>query len=181
MAIRRRELHPDTVIETRGGRQIAVVSESQYLEQLVDLGRFQMFAGGVIQSVIFRAPTDLDGEMVTVGGVLEWKDRTDAKAQPEPAATSQGALSVTGSGQVDVGGNLTPEEIERLGHELGLTEEEQGMDPTEEIPTIVHEEDPSPRAAEPAPPASGEGIEDGLEAIDPDAVDESEIPEHARS
>src|SRR4051812_29348675 len=86
MAIRRRELHPDETFITRAGREIPVVSEEQYLAALVDLGRFQLFAGGVITAVNFRAPTDLDGEMVTVGGVLEWKDRTDAKPQPEPVA-----------------------------------------------------------------------------------------------
>lgn len=89
MARRTRELHPDEMVTTRGGREIAVVSEEQFLTELVNLGRVQAFAGGVITSVVFRQPTDLPGEMVTVGAVLEWKDRTDARDQPEPAHLDQ--------------------------------------------------------------------------------------------
>jgi hypothetical protein len=34
-----------------------------------------------------RSTTDLKGEMATVGAVLSWADRTDARPQPEPATT----------------------------------------------------------------------------------------------
>lgn len=165
MAIRRRELHPDETFITRAGREIPVVSEEQYLAALVDLGRFQLFAGGVITAVNFRAPTDLDGEMVTVGGVLEWKDRTDARPQPEPVAQPNpeiaGLTALATSPEV-----LTPE---------------WGDDNGDDPPEVVHEEDPAPRAAVPAPPASRDGIGDGLEGIDPNAEDVSEIPEHLRA
>jgi hypothetical protein len=35
---------------------------------------------------VYRQPTDLKGEMATVGAVLSWADRTDARPQPEPAS-----------------------------------------------------------------------------------------------
>jgi hypothetical protein len=189
MAIRRRELHPDETFQTRSGRQIPVVSEEQYLAQLVDLGRFQLFAGGVITAVNFRAPTDLDGEMVTVGGVLEWKDRTDAKPQPEPESIRFAAeartvapgesRSVTSFGEAveATGGLIDPTHFgagdQVLNTRTGETFEVEGK--------VVHEEEPAPRAAEPAPPASSDGIADGLEDIDPNAEDDSEIPEHLRA
>jgi len=40
----------------------------------------------VFSVVLMRHPTTLQGEMVTVGAVVEWKDRTDARAQPEVAS-----------------------------------------------------------------------------------------------
>jgi hypothetical protein len=175
MAIRRRELHPDETFQTRSGRQIPVVSEEQYLAQLVDLGRFQLFAGGVITAVNFRAPTDLDGEMVTVGGVLEWKDRTDARPQPEPATEPE--PMTYGEAVEATGGLIDPTHFgagdQVLNTRTGETFEVEGK--------VVHEEEPAPRAAEPAPPASSDGIADGLEDIDPNAEDDSEIPEHLRA
>jgi hypothetical protein len=39
--------------------------------------------GGVLTIVVGRHPTDLPGEMVTTSALIEWKDRTDARPQPE--------------------------------------------------------------------------------------------------
>jgi hypothetical protein len=141
MAIRRRELHPDETFQTRSGRQIPVVSEEQYLAQLVDLGRFQLFAGGVITAVNFRAPMTYGEAVEATGGLID--------------PTHFGA-----GDQV-------------LNTRTGETFEVEGK--------VVHEEEPAPRAAEPAPPASSDGIADGLEDIDPNAEDDSEIPEHLRA
>lgn len=174
MAIRRREIHPDQILTTRSGREIPVVSEEQYLAQLVDLGRFQLFAGGVVSALVQRAPTDLPNEMVTVGAVLEWKDRTDAKSQPEPAA--EPAPMDFAQAVEMTGGPMDPDQLQAL-----IDAQEAGPEP-DEIEEPVHEEEETPaRAAVPAPPASGDGIGDGLEGIDPEAEDESEIPETLRS
>jgi hypothetical protein len=182
MAIRRRELHPDETFQTRSGRQIPVVSEEQYLAQLVDLGRWQMFAGGAISVVVFRASTDLDGEQVTVGGVLEWKSATyskqvdaDPETQPQPMTYGE-AVEATG-------GSPEPRD---LSESIDLLQPDAAFDvlgrrEVFEQPQVVHEEEPAPRAAEPAPPASSDGIGDGLEDIDPNAEDVSEIPEHLRA
>jgi hypothetical protein len=82
MAVRRRALEPDTIIETRG-REIAVVSDQAFLEMSVAFAQMQLIGGGVVTSIVERYPTDLPGEMVTTRAIFEWKDRTDAKAQPE--------------------------------------------------------------------------------------------------
>jgi hypothetical protein len=63
-----------------------VLSREALIGALIDGAAILDIAGGVLTCVVGRAPTNLPGEMVMTGAVLEWKDRTDAKAQPEPAA-----------------------------------------------------------------------------------------------
>jgi hypothetical protein len=60
-----------------------VLSREQLIEALIDGAAILDIAGGVLTCVVGRAPTNLPGEMVMTGAVLEWKDRTDAKPQPE--------------------------------------------------------------------------------------------------
>lgn len=40
-------------------------------------------AGGVLSVTVSRAQTGVPGERVTTGAMVEWKDRTDARPQPE--------------------------------------------------------------------------------------------------
>jgi hypothetical protein len=173
---RRRELHPDQIFTTpKSGREIAVVSDEQYLEALVEVGRFQLFAGGVITSVLFRHPTDLPGEMVTVGGVLEWKDRTDAKPQPEPVTEPRTVpQDLVGSPEWTPLPETLRANVEHPGGTLADADE--ALAPEEPF----EPEESAPRDAVPPPPASDDGINDGIE-VDPNAVDESEIPEHLRA
>ncbi len=49
--------------------------------------------GGVLTVLPHRVPTDLPGEMVTVAVVFEWKDRTDARSQPEVASPQPAAVA----------------------------------------------------------------------------------------
>jgi hypothetical protein len=166
MARRTRELHPDEVFTTRGGREIPVVSEEQFLNELLSLGRLQMFAGGVISSVVFRQPTDLPGEMVTVGAVLEWKDRTDARDQPEPVSQHDRDIVAAVREGVEIrveAGSLSRED-EQAALDLGTYEP---LD-VEGEPTVLPE------------PVTDDGVGDGLE-VDPEAVDEDSIPEHQRA
>lgn len=86
MAIRRRQVHPDQVYRLNSGEELEVVSDEAYLAALLEVGRHQCFAGGTINGTLLRHPTDLEGEMVTIGAVIEWKDRTDARPQPEQTA-----------------------------------------------------------------------------------------------
>lgn len=47
-------------------------------------------AGGVMSLVVGRGETGYPGEMVTTAAVVEWKDRSDAKPQPErPSAPAE--------------------------------------------------------------------------------------------
>jgi hypothetical protein len=89
MAIRRRQVHPDEILTLRGGDQVPVVSDEAFLGALLEVGRMVCFAGGVVTATVMRAPTDLEGERVTVGAVVEWKDRTDAREQAEPVVKPQ--------------------------------------------------------------------------------------------
>jgi hypothetical protein len=101
MAIRRREVQPDEVLTLRGGKQIAVVSEGALYAHVARVVQFLDFAGGTVNITVLREPTDLPNEMVTIGAVVEWKDRTDARAQPEPTAArvERAAAEVEQAGQ----------------------------------------------------------------------------------
>lgn len=78
MAIRRRQVQPG---------ETGIVEFDDLVREVVNALGVQDFAGGVVSIVVDRMPTNLQGEMVTVGAVVEWRDRTDAKAAPEPATT----------------------------------------------------------------------------------------------
>jgi hypothetical protein len=89
MAIRRREIRPDTVLETVTYGNVPYVSEQAFLEAVLAVAQAQMLVGGSFGATMQRHPTDLEHEMVTVRAVIEWRDRTDAKPQPEPAVDTQ--------------------------------------------------------------------------------------------
>jgi hypothetical protein len=91
MAERFRQVHPDEILTLRDGRELAVVSEEHFVNEVAKIASFIAFAGGTMSAVVYRQPTDLKGEMATVGAVLSWADRTDARPQPEPASAAAGA------------------------------------------------------------------------------------------
>lgn len=82
MAQRRWQVRPDQAIETSEGT-LGVVSQDALIKAVYDAAIMLDRAGGVASVVVGRTPTGLQGEMVTTGAVVEWKDRTDARAQPE--------------------------------------------------------------------------------------------------
>jgi hypothetical protein len=48
------------------------------------------FSGGVLEVIVSRVPTGFPEERVTSAAIVRWKDRTDARSQPEhdgPAIT----------------------------------------------------------------------------------------------
>jgi hypothetical protein len=97
MAIRRREIRPDTVLETVTYGNVPYVSEQAFLDAVLAVAQSQMLVGGSFGVVACSAhPTDLEHEMVTVRAVIEWRDRTDAKPQPEPAVDTQPAVLQAG-------------------------------------------------------------------------------------
>lgn len=84
MAIRRRAITPDTYIETETYGRIPCVSDQAFYEAVMAGASMQALAGGVLTVLVDRHPTDLPEESVTVGAVLEWKSRTDARPAREP-------------------------------------------------------------------------------------------------
>jgi hypothetical protein len=84
--IRRRQLLPDQQIETQTYGPVPIVSREQLDQAMLDLSSMLHIAGGCGSIVLTRHPTDFPSEMVTIHGIVEWKDRTDAKAQAETSA-----------------------------------------------------------------------------------------------
>lgn len=62
------------------------VSREAMTASLLDAEALLARAGGVLTVIVQRHPTDFPGEMVTTAAVFEWKDRTDARPQPETQA-----------------------------------------------------------------------------------------------
>jgi hypothetical protein len=92
MAVRRRALQPDAVLETQSYGAIPYVSDQAFLEASLAFAQTQAIAGGVVTSIVDRHPTDLDGESVTVAAVLEWKSRTDARPAREPVTAPRASI-----------------------------------------------------------------------------------------
>lgn len=59
------------------------VSDEAMIESLMEAAALLKRAGGVLTVIVQRVPTDFPGERVTTAAVFEWKDRTDARPQPE--------------------------------------------------------------------------------------------------
>lgn len=87
--VRRWQVHPDMQIETQRYGLIPVVSRQLIDQAFLDGAAMVAAAGGGFTAFPHRHPTDLDHEMVTVSLMCEWRDRTDAKPQPEPAVAPQ--------------------------------------------------------------------------------------------
>jgi hypothetical protein len=82
MAVRRWQVRPDVGVPVDDG-MIGAVSRESFVDAVLDGVAMLDRSGGMLQIVVGREPTDLPGEMVTNGVVIEWRDRTDAKAAPE--------------------------------------------------------------------------------------------------
>lgn len=64
---------------------IPVVSQNSLVKAVADGALMLDRAGGTLSVVLQRHATGFPNEMVTVGAVIEWRDRTDARPQPEVA------------------------------------------------------------------------------------------------
>lgn len=80
MAVRRWAVRPDP--------DVGYVTREQMRDAFLDAEAVQATCGGIITIMGQRAHTDVPGEMVTTFLLVEWKDRTDAKVQPEPTVLS---------------------------------------------------------------------------------------------
>jgi hypothetical protein len=87
---------PDTGVVERADLEAAV------LDGIVLLDR----AGGVMTVLVGRQPTNLPGEMVTTQALVEWRDRTDAREQPERAG------DIVQADPAPAPADPTPEELE---------------------------------------------------------------------
>lgn len=68
------------------------VDRQEALEVFADCEALMRIAGGVLTIMPQRVQTGrLEGEMITTALVFEWKDRTDARPQPETSAVEVAA------------------------------------------------------------------------------------------
>ena len=137
-------------VETADGVILAVSIEAQ-INAVVDACVMSNRAGGGFSVWYDRFPTGLPGEMVTTGAIVEWRDRTDAKAAPERS---------NGHAQV----------VENLEQPVNATETPQGNFIPNEPPP---EDDPTQYRGGELPDDIGDGL-------DPNALpeeDDSEVGE----
>jgi hypothetical protein len=202
MAERFRQVHPDEILTLRDGRELAVVSEEHFVNEVAKIASFIAFAGGTMSAVVYRQPTDLKGEMATVGAVLSWADRTDARPQPEPASAPPTGEPVE---------TLPPLPVQQAPAEapsrdggngagaLPFQAQAQMVEIGEVAVTDEYQEPGQIYVAQPGPPPAGPGVlrnvtEDGEPVLPRPAHDDdvddglsgvggedlSEIPEHLR-
>jgi hypothetical protein len=95
MAVRSRYVEPDQVRETADG-PLPYVTDEAYFNALLAVAQVQAVAGGIVTAVVQRAPTGIPNEMVTTSALVEWRDRTDAKPQPERSVTIEAPVEQAG-------------------------------------------------------------------------------------
>jgi hypothetical protein len=76
-------VRPDTGMQLSDGTMIEFVSREALVEAFMDALSIIDRAGGVLSIVAGRVPTDVPGEMLTNGLMIEWKDRAHATTSPE--------------------------------------------------------------------------------------------------
>lgn len=87
----------------RPDQENGVLSREALIAALVDAATMLDIAGGCLEVVVGRAPTDVPGEMVMTGAMLCWKDRTDARPQQEARVqvTPMPEPEMVGPGELD--------------------------------------------------------------------------------
>jgi hypothetical protein len=78
-------VRPDTGMQLSDGTMIEFVSREALVEAFMDALAIIDRAGGVLSIVAGRVPTDVPGEMLTNGLMIEWKERAHATTSPERA------------------------------------------------------------------------------------------------
>jgi hypothetical protein len=125
VAIRRWQVHPD---------ETGIVSREALISAFIDAAALLDIAGGALTVVTGRAPTGLPGEMVTTGVMLEWRDRTDAKPQPEAPSTVTTTPKATGEmvGAGEVEGLIEAQDAYNAETEAGFKYQPEAAAPAAE-------------------------------------------------
>ncbi len=183
MAVRRWQIHPDVMHPTLG---VPVLSHTTFIEGVADGVAMMQRAGGVLSVVAERINSDLPGEMVTILAVCEWKDRTDAKPQPE---------QVTQLSPQMVEEQPTPDDVavsqiaalQAAAEEFGLVlatpeEPQEGVYAAEPLPAQAAPPARSVQSStpDPVPPAPAAEPDDGLDKSELPDEDNSSIPTNMR-
>jgi hypothetical protein len=144
-------VRPDTGMQLSDGTMIEFVSREALVEAFMDALAIIDRAGGVLSIVAGRVQTDVPGEMLTNGLMIEWKDRAHATTSAERATqvVAPQRSEARDEATVALGPDPTPEELEAHLIERGETH-------------------------------LGVEVGDGLDPATLDEVDESSIPESVR-
>lgn len=158
MAIRNQQIHPDQMYPTQSYGPIPIISREALVEAMAEAGTWVDFAGGTVTLVVKRHPTDAPNESVTVAAMIQWKDRTDARPQPEPV--DELAPAPDGDDQAEAA--------------------EPPLMPFEHVAS-TEEAEPEPGLFERTVPVVGDdGVGDGFDESELPEEDDSEIPAEAR-
>lgn len=144
-------VHPDVQVPI-DGEWVDAVSRQSLIEGVLDGVVMLDRSGGVLTVIVGRTPTELPGEMVTTGAIVQWKNRTDATPQPEQTTT----VPVHSAGLFE---RTEPETVDEPEH-------------FDEPDTITLDGEPVAVTVEPSP--------DGLDYAKLPEEDLSDIPVHAR-
>ena len=141
-------------VETADGVILAVSIEAQ-INAVVDACVMSNRAGGGFSVWYDRYPTGLPGEMVTTGAIIEWRDRTDAKAAPERS-----------NGTAQVVENSEPQTLSETG----------GVATGEIQFTVPPEDDPTQyKGGEYAPDSIDDGLDPSTLAEEDDSAVEERV------
>jgi hypothetical protein len=96
------------------GTMIEFVSREALVEAFMDALAIIDRAGGVLSIVAGRVPTDVPGEMLTNGLMIEWKDRAHATTSPErpTQVVTAPATDTTPNTVPPLGPDPTPQDLE---------------------------------------------------------------------
>lgn len=129
MAIRTWVARPDSIMVVKDEHgepfELPIVSREQMRELYLDGEAMQAHGGGVVTCYAERRRTGVPNEMVTVAAVFEWKDRADARPQPEqapPAAAAPAPAPVAQIADADLA--AAAEAAAEAGVELELVDTE---------------------------------------------------------
>jgi hypothetical protein len=181
---RRWQIEPDALAKVEDGSTAPVISQAAITNAAAELALILHRSGGTGSIVTMRNRTLLPGEAVTTGAIVEWRDRTDAKPQPERIAAPEPVAAVVAPQNGEANGAALADLRGELDDPVGSDGENQPQ-PMRDQPL------PPP----PLPPQRNEvRIVEGAEAEaqhrydasaqhggqDEELVDESEVPPRLR-
>jgi hypothetical protein len=119
-------VRPDTGMQLSDGTMIEFVSREALVEAFMDALSIIDRAGGVLSIVAGRVQTDVPGEMLTNGLMIEWKDRAHATTSPErPTQVVAQRSEARDEATAALGPDPTPEDLE-----AHLEAAPDGLDPS---------------------------------------------------
>jgi hypothetical protein len=132
VSIRSWQAQPSQQIEL-DGKVWPVVSQDDLIKALLDGAILLDRAGGCLTVVLQRKATLMPNEMVTCAAVVQWADRTNAKAQPEAPGLEVVEPMPAQEEPLEV---MEPDEADRLAVALAAEAEASDNGAEPELPDV---------------------------------------------